>query len=191
MTSESLPVSFVLFVVSVNISCRTSVEYFQRFAFDNCSFFCVCSGSILKKLLHTGNSFKVNAVFTSTRYEKSSHPATHFCSGLFCISFRILSSFSPYLLLCRSVVRGSVSSCCGCRPWGTTVQRSSSLSLPVWCQDSLLCPPPEGPVHLTPSFTTPSPTPLMVRQGRLTWICILLHVHISSQCHWFWDIFTA
>lgn len=93
MTSTSLPVSFVSFVVSLNISCRT--EYLGCFVFDNCVLFFVfvCSGSILKKLLHTGNSFKVNTVFTSmTR----SHPATYFSSGLF---LYILSySFIPLTL---------------------------------------------------------------------------------------------
>lgn len=71
--------------------------------------------------------------------------------------------------LCRFVVRGSVSSCYGFRPCGITVLRSSSLYLPVWCQDSLLCPPPEGPVPLTPSFTTLSPFSLMVNRNTL-WI---------------------
>lgn len=95
-------------------------------------------------------------------------------STYFCVNFIKFGSFvSPLIcpdhLLSRSAVRGSVSSCCGCRPWGTTVLRSSSLSLPVWCQVSLLCPPPEGPVPLTPSFTTLSPTPLMVHMNTL-WI---------------------
>lgn len=36
--------------------------------FDN---FFFLPGSILKKLLHTGNSFKVSGVFNATRYEKS------------------------------------------------------------------------------------------------------------------------
>lgn len=71
--------------------------------------------------------------------------------------------------LCRFVVRGSVSSCYGFRPWGITVLRSSSLYLPVWCQDSLPCPPPEGPVPLTPLFTTLSPLSLMVNRNTL-WI---------------------
>lgn len=62
----------------------------------------------------------------------------------------------------RYAARGSVCSCCGCRLWGTTVLKSSSLFLPVWYQDFLLCPPLEGPVPLTPSFITLSPLPLMV-----------------------------
>lgn len=62
----------------------------------------------------------------------------------------------------RYAARGSVCSCCGCRLWGTTVLKSSSLFLPVWYQDFLLCPPLEGPVPSTPSFITLSPRPLMV-----------------------------
>lgn len=151
-------------------------------------------GSILKKLLHTGNSFKVSAVLVSQDGEKSpsskhmmyydnngkiwphtrSNLASKKDSTYFCVNFIKFGSFvypliCPDHLLSRSAVRGSVSSCCGCRPWGTTVLRSSSLSLPVWCQVSLLCPPPEGPVPLTPSFTTLSPTPLMVHMNTL-WI---------------------
>lgn len=62
----------------------------------------------------------------------------------------------------RYAVRGSVCSCCGCRLWGTTAPKSSSLFLPVWSQVSLLCPPLGGPVPSTPSFTTPSPLLPMV-----------------------------
>lgn len=64
--------------------------------------------------------------------------------------------------VCRYAARASVCSCCGCRLWGTTVLKSSSLFLPVWYQDFLLCPPLEGSVPSTPSFITLSPLPLMV-----------------------------
>lgn len=62
----------------------------------------------------------------------------------------------------RYAARASVCSCCGCRLWGTTVLKSSSLFLPVWYQDFPLCPPREGPVPSTPSFITLSPRPPMV-----------------------------
>lgn len=124
-------------------------------------------GSILKKLLHTGNSFKVGSVFIV----------------LLLFQPQRLTATRLHLLPSRSDVMGSVSSCCGCRPFGTTVPRSSSLSLPVWCQDSPPCPPPEGPAPSTPSFTTPSLIPLMVNMNVPTRVMN----DVKAQRH-FWSL---
>lgn len=165
--------------------CLWCARYLDRFLTIG-PFFPFLSGSILKKLLHTGNSFKVSLGLTLQDGKNHHLPNTSYTIMLMwmltCkiwlhtrsnLAFKsdstVITWLFPNLLLSRSAVRGSVSTCCGCRPWGTTVLRSSSLSLPVWCQDSLLCPPPEGRVPLTPSFTTPSPAPLMVKINPL-WI---------------------
>lgn len=166
------------------------------------------TGSNLKKLLHTGNSFKVNnhATVLHRTNAPARFPSRLRCSvfqpmpisdvidenKLFCTLFywkpvgecHCLSDKSSGLglsgmllvemrhgfkrlktasaLCCRSDAKGSASSCCGCRPYRITAQKSSTSSSPVWCQASPPYPHHVGPALWTPSSTTPIPTHLRV-----------------------------